>query len=391
MESKNPKQFELTEKAIQTHAFSQRALKDYPLFLEALLQVKAAAAKANQAAGNLSEIEKDAIVLACETLQMPEYRDLFQADAFQGGGGIAIHTNVNEALHVFTAEEGIALDIKKQINLSQSTADVLHTASAIALFRLGNQCVSSLERTAQTLRQKAKEFRGIQTMARTCLRDAMPAPLSELFEGYALVTERQAFAVKQSCEVLREVNLGGTVIGSGEGASLSYRETVIDCLNQTTGLQLKRRENLYDAAQNIDRVTALSAALAQTAAAWIKIAKDLRLMGSGPATGLDEITLPEAIPGSSFFSGKVNPTLPETVLQACYLVLGNHRSAQAAEEHGELYLNVFESLAVLKTYESLELIAISLDKLNEFCLKNIKVNAESCERWIQLWEKKTNG
>lgn len=390
MELQTPKQFELTEKAIQTHAFSHRALKDYVLLLESLLQVKAAAAKANQEAGYLTEIQKDAIVLACETLQMPEYRDLFQADAFQGGGGIAIHTNINEAIHVLTAEEGIVLDIKKQINLSQSTADVLHTASSIALFKLGKQCVLALRNISQTLLQKAKQYEGVKTMARTCLRDAMPAPLSELFKGYALVTERNAKALEERVGSLQEVNLGGTVIGSGEGASSEYRETVIKSLNETTGLSLTRRENLFDAAQNIDRFTSLSAVLSQTAAAWIKISKDLRLMGSGPATGLNEITLPEAIPGSSFFSGKVNPTLPETVLQACYLVLGNHRSVQAAEEHGELYLNVFESLAVLKTYESLELMTVALEKLNQYCLKNLKVNEESCKRWIEQWEEKQN-
>ncbi|NDD05949.1 MAG: aspartate ammonia-lyase, partial [Proteobacteria bacterium] len=308
-----------------------------------------------------------------------------------GGGGIAIHTNVNEALHVFTSEEGIVLDIKNQINKSQSTADVLSTASGISLYRLGIQALHVLQATEKMLLEKAQEFEGIQTMARTCLRDAMPAPLSKLFEGYAQVTARHAQSLSDAIQSLREVNLGGTVIGSGEGASSIYQEKVISFLNEVTGLSLNRKDNLYDAAQNIDRLGRVSSVLADLAASWIKISKDLRLMGSGPAAGFDEITLPEAIPGSSFFSGKVNPTLPETVLQACFLVLGNHRCVQAAEEHGELYLNVFETLAVIKTYESLEALSVALDKLNQHCLKNLKANSQSCQNWVRQWEEKQNG
>lgn len=110
-------------------------------------------------------------------------------------------------------------------------------------------------------------------------------------------------------------------------------------------------------------------------------------MGSGPLTGLNEITLPEAIPGSSFFENKINPTVPETVLQACFLVLGHHRTVQATQEHAELFLNVFESCANLKTYESLEMLESSIAKINHYCLENLKVNQESCEHWVKVWEK----
>ena len=227
-------------------------------------------------------------------------------------------------------------------------------------------------------------------MARTCLRDALPAPLSKLFEGYALVARRQLEQLEGHRQVLEEVNLGGTVIGSGEGAPLTYQALVIPFLSEATGLALKKRESLFDAAQNADRIGNLSATLSQAATSWIKISKDLRLMASGPLTGLNEITLPEAIPGSSFFSGKINPTLPETVIQASFLVLGNHRVVQAAQEHGELFLNVFETCAALKTYESLEALTGALSKLNEHCLKALKINSETCENWVSFWEKNQN-
>ncbi|NBX83550.1 aspartate ammonia-lyase [bacterium] len=380
------KPFEITEQAIRSHAFSHRTLKDYPIWLEALLDVKAAAARANAAASLLHETEQALIEKACEALPAAEYRDLFQADVYQGGGGIAVHTNVNEAIQAFTVEAGTPLEIKTQINASQSTSDVLATAMAIALLRLSNDLVEALTAIDQTFLLKAQEADGIRVMARTCLRDAMPAPLNQLFEGYARVVARQAASITHATQALEEVNLGGTVIGSGEGAPLTYQGLVIPFLAERTGLPLKRRENLFDAAQNADGVGRLAAVLSETATTWIKIAKDLRLMASGPLTGLDEIQLPEAIPGSSFFSNKVNPTLPETVLQACFLVLGNYRVVQAAGEHGELYLNVFESCGALKTYESLDLLARVLSKFHDYCLKNLTINAERCEHWVSIWE-----
>ncbi|NBT58368.1 hypothetical protein EBT16_06250 [bacterium] len=256
----------------------------------------------------------------------------------------------------------------------------------MALIHLGNQLISVLEEVEKTLLQKASECEGVRTVARTCLRDAFPAPVSKLFEGYALVAGRQKEILKNKIQALEEVNLGGTVIGSGEGASLTYQGLVIPFLNEITGLRLKRRDNLFDAAQNSDHLGNLSGSLAQAAASWIKISKDLRLMASGPLTGLNEITLPQAIPGSSFFSGKINPTLPETVIQAGFLILGNHRSIEATQEHGELFLNVFETCGALKLYESLELLSGALLKLNDHCLKELTINAESCEKWVSIWE-----
>ena len=376
------KPFEVTEKAIRAHAFSSRLLKDYPEWLEALLCVKQAAARANFGAGLLSESEEQTIQKACEALKLPEYKDLFQVDVYQGGGGIGVHTNINEAIAVLAQEFGHPLDVKLQINLSQSTSDVLSTASAVALLRMGQELLKTLEETAQLLKKKAEESEGIRTMARTCLRDAMPAPISQLFEGYALLVQRQQEELLRAFKVLENINLGGTVIGSGEGATLTYQGLVIPFLSEITQLPLKRSENLYDSAQNIDRFSKVSSCLSEMATSWIKITKDLRLMASGPIAGFNELLLPEAIPGSSFFPGKVNPTLPETVLQACFLVLGNHRTVQASSEHGELFLNVFESCAALKVYESLGLFTEALTKLNEFCLSSLLVNAEACEKWV---------
>jgi len=384
------KPFELTEQSLRAHAFSGRVLRDYPLWLESLLHVKMAAARANFAASLLSEKEEETIRLACQNLQLPEYRDLFQADVYQGGGGIAVHTNINEAIQAYSQEVGEPLEIKTQINLSQSTSDVLSTASSIALWQLVNQCILVLKEVETTLFAKALECEGIRTMARTCLRDALPAPLSKLFEGYALVARRQQEQLEVHRQYLEEVNLGGTVIGSGEGAPLTYQALVIPFLSEATSLSLRRRESLFDAAQNADRIGNLSATLSQAATSWIKISKDLRLMASGPLTGLNEITLPEAIPGSSFFSGKINPTLPETVIQASFLVLGNHRVVQASQEHGELFLNVFETCAALKTYESLEALTCALSKLNEHCLKALTINSEICEKWVSIWENHQN-
>jgi len=384
------KPFEVTEKAIRAHAFSSKQLKDYPEWLEALLTVKQAAARANAGAGLLDETEEQTLRQACESLKRPEYRDLFQADVYQGGGGIAVHTNINEAIAVMAQELGHPLQIETQINLSQSTSDVLSTASAVAILKTGEELLGILESTKKILREKAKEANGIRTMARTCLRDALPAPIAQLFEGYSLLVQRQQEELLRYLEALENVNLGGTVIGSGEGATLTYQGLVIPFLSELSQLPLKRSENLFDLAQNIDRFSKVSSALAEIATSWIKITKDLRLMASGPVTGFNELSLPEAIPGSSFFPGKVNPTLPETVLQACFLVLGNHRTVQSSCEHGELFLNVFESCAALKTYESIAILSESISKMNQFCLEKLTINADICEGWVKLWEKHQN-
>lgn len=381
------KPFEITEQSMRTHAFSGRLLKDYPLWLEALLTVKRAAARANFGASLLSESEEQAIQNACEQLMLPEYRDLFQVDVFQGGGGIGVHTNINEAIHAYTQESGFPLDIKTKINMSQSTSDVLSSASSIALLKLVHRFIEVLLEVENTCFEKSRQCENVLTMARTCLRDALPAPLGKLFEGYALVARRQRETLEKHITYLEEINLGGTVIGSGEGAPLTYQALVIPFLGELTELPLKKRENLFDAAQNSDRFGSLSASLSQAATSWIKISKDLRLMSSGPLTGLNEISLPAAIPGSSFFSGKINPTLPETMIQAAFLVLGNHRAVQATQEHGELYLNVFETCGALKIYESLEVLSTALSNLNEHCLKDLTINKESCERWVSIWEK----
>ncbi|MFM8270689.1 MAG: lyase family protein [Pseudomonadota bacterium] len=381
------KPFEITEQAMRAHAFSGRLLKDYPIWVDALLTVKMAAARANSGASLLSENEEQLIQQACERLKSPDYRDLFQADVYQGGGGIAVHTNINEAIEAFIQESGASLDIKTKINLSQSTSDVLSTASSIALLRLLHQILNVLKEVETTCFEKASQCENIRTMARTCLRDALPAPLGKLFEGYALVAKRQQDQLAFHLKSLEEVNLGGTVIGSGEGAPLTYQRLVVPFLSEATGLPLTRREHLFDAAQNSDRFGSLSATLSQAATSWIKISKDLRLMASGPHTGFNEISLPPAIPGSSFFSGKINPTLPETVIQAAFLVLGNHRVVQATQEHGELFLNVFETCGALKIYESLEALSEALSKLNHYCLRDLTINAESCERWVSIWEK----
>lgn len=382
------KPFDITERALTAHAFSNRPLKDYPSFLKAILQVKSAAARANCASSLITEEECQQIQEACHELASTEYSDLFQADAYQGGGGIAIHTNVNEAIQAFIHETGIRIDIKTKINLSQSTSDVLSSASSVAVLGILKQLIGTLQESAFLFSQKASEMEGIRTMARTCLRDAMPAPLSKLFEGYSLLIKRQVEELERQAIAIEFINLGSTVIGSGEGAPLTYQALVVPFLAELTELPLKKRDNCFDSAQNCDHLGSLSSCLSQIASSWIKIAKDLRLMASGPLTGLNEISLPQAIPGSSFFKDKTNPTVPETVLQACFLVLGNHRTVQATQEHGELFLNIFEPCAALKVIESLDFLASSFQKFNEFCLKGLVANSESCERWVSIWESK---
>ena len=345
------------------HRISKTHLSSFPHFIEALLSVKSAAARANKVAGELTQIQVTAIAEACA--QLNSKPSLFTVDPFSGGGGILINSQVNRLL---AAESKVELGA---INLSQSTADVVATALRIALIHVGSKLETELKEATRLLELNQTKFAQTPSTARTCLQDAMKVPLGTLFEGYTHAITRRAQAVTSALAELRQINLGGTVIGSGEGASVVYKDTILSELKKETGLDLRLRASLFDAAQNADDIGRLAHELALLSEVSIKIAKDLRLLHSGPKQGLGELRLPQVIQGSSFFKAKNNPTIPETVLQGCFLALGRCRTAGLTLEHAELNLNVFETAGGFALYEALEILANSFQILNDSCLEAI--------------------
>ena len=233
-------------------------------------------------------------------------------------------------------------------------------------------------RCVEAFRDKAIELRPVVTISRTCLQDATPVSLGELFGGHAAAIARRAGELGQSVKPLAQITLGGTAIGSGSGTSTSYRRAILKRLNEIASHKFTLRPNLYDAAQNIDDLGAVSAELAMLAEVLIKVAQDLRLLSSGPEGGFGEIILPAVQEGSSIFPGKINPVIPETMLQCCFQVLGCERTTRLALERGELNLNVFEGAAAANVFDAIAMMERSIALFVERCVSGIVANKERC-------------
>ncbi|WP_454862016.1 lyase family protein [Peribacillus frigoritolerans] len=374
-----------TLRTVKNLSFSGQLLKNFPEYIVSLAMVKKAAASANLEAGILAPSIGNAIVNACDQLIQGNYQDHFIVDILHGGGGIGTNMNVNEVIANLANEslEGTLGSYTpvhpiEHVNASQSTSDVCHTSIRLAIVRCFERLDHELTKMHDTMEKKSQEFIEITTISRTCLQDAMRVQLGEVFSGYGSVLKRRHHSLKESIKSLLTVNLGATVIGNGVGAPGKYKNVVIGKLREVTNRNVNLRDNLFDAAQNIDDLASVSKQLSLLATSLIKVAKDLRLLSSGPEAGFSEINLPSVQAGSSFFPGKVNPVVPETMIQSCFQVLGCDRVVQAALEHGELDLNVFEGMAGANILNGLTMLTNSAHSFTERCLKDITSNEERC-------------
>ena len=374
-----------TVRTIENLSFSGRILGNYPDYIRALATVKKAAARANRDAHVLDARRHIAIERACDALIRGEHLAHFPIDLLAGGGSIAVNMNMNEVIANLASEHlggtrGIYQPVnpKLHVNASQSTADVCHTAIRITVLNRWGVLRRVLGRCVKAFRAKAADLRPVITISRTCLQDASRVSLGEQFGAHAEAIERRAAELDRSVRSLAQINLGGTAIGSGSGASAIYRRMIVKRLNEVSGHKFTLRRNLYDAAQNIDDLAAVSAQLAMLAEVLIKIAQDLRLLASGPKGGLGEIILPAVQEGSSFFPGKINPVVPETMLQSCFQVLGCDRATRLALERGELNLNVFEGAAAANLFDAIDMMQRSLALFVERCVSGIAANRKRC-------------
>lgn len=369
-------------------------LSDYPQLVVALAQVKSACARANNAAGLLDDYISRRVIDACQRIIAGQFLDAFPVEMLHGGGSIGFNTNVNEVVsNLSNMAAGNSpgtyypVQPKQHVNLGQSTADVCHTAMRLALLSAAEPLLVALSRLVSEFRDCSVRFASTQTVTRTCLQDALPASMGSTFGAWAQFVTRRRSALLNAVEQLQAVNLGGTVIGSGDGADPRYQELVIGCLCDTVKRVVTRRTDLFDAAQNIDDLAQVSSQLRLLAEGLLKIAQDIRLLSSGPDAGFAELQLPAVQEGSSFFTGKVNPVVPETVIQVCMQVIGNDRVVSAAHEHGELHLNVFESVAGKSILDSLVFLAKAVDLFVSKCITGITVNEERCTQYIQALAK----
>jgi len=381
-----------TWRSVRNMTFSSRRLRDYPAYIAAMAEVKMAAARANERAGLIPPPIAAAIREVCGEIASGLHHEHFIVDAYHGGGSIGSNMNMNEVAANLASERlggrrGTydPVSPSEHVNASQSTNDVCHTAMRIAILRSGRTLDRELARLTAALEEKAEELAGVPTITRTCLQDAMADTLGNLFAGYAAGLRRRMTALADSIEKLHAVNIGGTVIGSGVGAPEAYRRHILEDLREVTGLALRHRDSLYDASQNMDDIAAVSKELQLVSGFLIKLAKDLRLLSSGPEAGFGELRLPAVQAGSSFFPGKVNPVVPETLVQCCFQVIGLDRAVQASLEHGELNLNIWEGLAGINVLDAMGMLERSLRLFTDKCVKGIRANEERCRALSQTF------
>ncbi len=306
-------------------------------------------------------------------------------DVFQGGAGTSSNMNANEvianrALEHLGRPRGDYQTIhpNDDVNMSQSTNDVYPTAVRLALLLSQNQVQTALHRLIAAFEAKGREFATVIKIGRTQLQDAVPITLGQEFEAFAATLREDTARLEEVAALFREVNLGGTAIGTRINASHAYAEQAIAELSQISGIELKAAGNLVEASWDTGAFVTFFGILRRIAVKLSKIANDLRLLSSGPRSGLGEIRLPAVQPGSSIMPGKVNPVIPESVNQVCYQVIGNDLTVTMAAESGQLQLNAFEPLIVYNILSSMRLLGRAMTNLAERCVDGIEANVERC-------------
>ena len=354
-------------------------------FILNVVRIKKAAALMNEKTGDLDGERSRAIVMACDEVLGGAFRDQFITDAVQGGAGTTFNMNVNEvianrATEILGGRKGEYLvHPNDHVNRSQSTNDVIPSAGKLTVADLSSALFKSLGTLISELKKKAEEFDGVLKMGRTQLQDAVPIRLGQEFRAYASALQRNYDRINGVSAEMRALNLGGTAIGTSINAKEDYVNGITRVLSEITGYELFPAEDLIDATQNVDPFAHVSGHLKTLALTLSKICNDLRLMSSGPKTGLEEINLPAKQNGSSIMPGKVNPVIPEVVSQVAFSVIGNDMAITMAAEGGQLELNAFEPIIFQKLFESFVCLTNAIDTLTENCVKGITANSERCE------------
>lgn len=378
-----------TLRAIENFNISGVTLSFYPTLIDALAMVKEAAAEANFELGLFPQAIRDAIVAACEDIKNGKFHNHFVVDMIQGGAGTSTNMNANEvianrALEIMGYEKGQYefCHPNSHVNLSQSTNDAYPTAVKIALISSNEKLVAVLKTLIDSFFAKSKEFAHVIKMGRTQLQDAVPMTLGQAFEAYAVTLSEEVERLNQNAKLFLEVNMGATAIGTGINSEPEYAEKVMTHLRRIAKLDVVLATNLVEATQDTGAFIMYSSAVKRLAVKLSKISNDLRLLSSGPRTGINEINLPPMQPGSSIMPGKVNPVIPEVVNQIAFKVIGNDLTVTLAAEGGQLELNVFEPIIVQSLFESIEMLKNGMNTLKYRCIDGITANVEHCREMV---------
>lgn len=370
-----------------------RAVENFPilgqpmdfLFVRQIALIKKAAALVNGEAGFLTPEQTEAIVWACDEILAGKHADAFPVDALQGGAGTSANMNVNEVLANLAIEhmggkpgDYAIVHPNDHVNMAQSTNDVIPTAGKLTVLRLSEGLLTALKELEAVLLEKSEEFDDILKPGRTQLQDAVPMRLGQTFHAWATAINRDIRRILHALDAMRTVNLGATAIGTGINTSAHYFHHVCPKLSELFGEPISQAEDLFDCTQNVDCFAQVSGALKTCAIDISKMCRDLRLLSSGPQCGIGELNLPPRQNGSSIMPGKINPVIPESVNQVCYLVFGHDVTINFAAEAGQLELNAFEPVIFHQLFESFRALTGAARVLNIHCIRGITANRERC-------------
>ncbi|HZE88644.1 MAG TPA: aspartate ammonia-lyase [Verrucomicrobiae bacterium] len=378
-----------TLRAVENYPIS--GLRPHPRFVDAYMHQKKASAMANMEAGALDRKKGEAIVAACDEILAGSLRDQFVVDVFHSGAGVSQHMNVNEVLANRAAEilggkrgEYALVHPNDHVNFGQSTNDTYPTAmrlAALLVLRDLDPALAALERAFDA---KGVEFDKVLKSGRTHLQDAVPIRLGQEFAAYARAIGRSRSVLADAAKQAAELGLGGTAAGTGLNTAPGYREAAIRHLRESTGLDLKAAPDMREAMQSNLPMAAVASALKMTALELLRITNDLRLLCSGPITGLAEIALPAVQPGSSIMPGKVNPAILEMVAIVSFHVVGAETAVAMAVQAGQLELNVMMPTMVFEVCFAAEILKNAVTVLRGRCVAGITANEERCLRYAEL-------
>jgi aspartate ammonia-lyase len=365
-----------TQRAVENYPIS--GLREHPVFIRAFIIIKKAAAMTNRELGALDPKLADAIIAACDELLNNEkkYRSQFVVDVFQAGAGTSFNMNVNEVIGTLAKAHP-----NDHVNMAQSTNDVFPTALRIAARLLIDELIAEIEMLGLTFDTKGREFEDVIKSGRTHLQDAVPVTLGQEFTAYGAAIRRANFLLVEASEQLFVLGIGGTAAGTGMNAPKGYQQRVVQHISELTGVAFETTGDLREAMQSQLAIAAVSGALRNFALEMTRITNDLRLLASGPQTGLAEIILPAVQPGSSIMPGKVNPSMLECMNQVLFHVIGSDTTIALAVQAGQLELNVMMPLMAYELLFSIEILKNYLPVFVEKGIKGIEADRARCEAY----------
>ncbi len=377
---------------------TQRAVENFPIsgqgplaaFVDAVIWIKRSAAETHRRTGRLDPALAQAIIAAADEILAGQHRDQFVVDIYQAGAGTSHNMNCNEVLanranEILGAARGSYAPVhpNDHVNMAQSTNDVIPTAMRLATLATLPKLLDALDGLATTCLDKGRQFDHVLKSGRTHLQDATPIRLGQEFTAYGRTIARHRLKLAEAAQWLRPMNIGGTAVGTGLNAEVEYPDLMVEYLRNVTGLDLAVADDRIQLMQSMGDIATFSGAVRAYTLDLNKIANDIRLLASGPRTGLAEILLPAVQPGSSIMPGKVNPSIAEMVNQVCYQVLGFDTTVALAAEAGQLELNVMMPVITHNIVLAMIILANASRQFDRACIQGIEADEKQCAYWLE--------